>query len=484
VYVFFIHFFFFFSNLSIYQTTRHCEVAPSQYELAPVFDCVSVAVDQNLMLMMVLREVAEKHGLVALLYEKPFAGVNGSGKHNNWSIITDRGENLLDPTANPASKPKFLLTLAAVLRAVDLHGDLLRVAIAVPGNEHRLGANEAPPAVMSAYLGAQLNSLVESLTADMSDMNLVVDDPEYSAVPRLDLAPGVLPTIPREPSDRNRTSPFAFTTNKFEFRAVGSSQNCGRPVTFLNAMVADSFLHIAHLLEEKKKKREDCDDMENNVDMNSSGENTNHIANLTRDVIEVVKELFQQHKRCVFEGNGYSAAWVEEAVNVRKLWHLKTLPEAVAQLNSKKNICLFESLKIFSRVEVEIQQNTMYENYCKLIAIEGRVLKQMVDSQILPAAIQYKQLIQQTLDLKEEFQLGYFQKLNSTISLLIKGSHDIHKVLEEAESKETLHDEAVFFRSQVVEMNNTLRATSDFLETILPGEQWPFPTYHQILFSK
>jgi len=445
-------------RLGVPCTTRHCEVAPSQYELAPVFDRVAVAADQNLITMIVLREVAEKHGLVALLYEKPFAGVNGSGKHNNWSIITDKGENLLDPTANPEKQPKFLLTLAATLRAVDINGDILRAAIAVPGNEHRLGANEAPPAIISAYLGTQLNHLVETLAGQ--------NPPPLEVFPRLDLAPGagVLPTIPREQSDRNRTSPFAFTGNKFEFRAVGSSQNCSRPVAFLNAIVADSMLYVAELLEQRSAA--------------NGGRATPEL------VDQVTRELMAQHRRCVFEGNGYSREWAEEATNVRKMWHLRTLPEAVAQLRSEKNVALFSRLKIFSPAEIEIQQNTMYESYCKVIEIEGNVLREMADLHILPAAVAYKQTLLQTMDLQEENQRNYVQEVNRLISELIAESRNVRTVLEEAHGAGSLHDEAVFYRTRVVDANNQLRRVCDRLEGVIPAKSWPFPKYHEMLLLK
>ncbi len=419
---------------------------------------MAVAADQNLMTMIVLQEMAEKHGLVALLYEKPFAGVNGSGKHNNWSLITNKGENLLDPTNNPQSAPKFLLTLAAVLRAVDLHGDILRSAIAVPGNEHRLGANEAPPAIISAYLGTQLNHLVEYLTGQ--------NPPPMQPIPRLDLAPGagVLPTIPREQSDRNRTSPFAFTGNKFEFRAVGSSQNCSRPVAFLNAIVADSLLYAAELLEQRRAANGD---------------------RVTPEMVDqVTRELLIQHKRCIFEGNGYSREWAEEATTVRKMWHLRTLPEAVAQLTSEKNVALFSRLNIFTPIELQIQQNTMYENYCKVIEIEGNVLREMADLHILPAAVEYKKTLLQTMDLQEENQRTYVSDVNRLISDLIADSRSLRSALEEAHHAGNLHDEAVFYRTRVVDANNQLRRVCDRLEVVLPANVWPFPKYHEMLLLK
>lgn len=449
-------------KLGVPSTTRHNEVAPSQYELAPIFEKVSVACDHNMLMMEVLKETARDHSLACLLHEKPFAGVNGSGKHNNWSISTNLGENMMDPGHDPLQNTKFVVFLAAVVRAVSVHGDLLRNAVAVPGNEHRLGANEAPPAIISIFMGAALTEVIDQLIGEGEPVKAFAKTPS-----KLILGANAIPSLPRDAADRNRTSPFAFTGNKFEFRAVGSSQSCARPVTILNAIVADSLEYVAAELEKEAAAAK--------------------LAQPSQDVINsVVSRILKEHKRALFNGNGYSDEWRQEATEVRKLWHLKTLPEAVREFSSEKNVTLFERCGVLSKKEVLIQQATMFENYCKTIQIESDTLYNMVQTYILPAVLEYKKTVVAALDIADASQKQYATAYTTLVSRLLTHLAALKEKKTKAKAfhEEEAFEQATFYRNEVYDAMVALRAISDELETLVDDKLWPFPKYSEMLFLK
>lgn len=449
-------------KLGVPSTTRHNEVAPSQYELAPIFEKVSVACDHNMLMMEVLKETARDHSLACLLHEKPFAGVNGSGKHNNWSISTNLGENMMDPGHDPLQNTKFVVFLAAVVRAVSVHGDLLRNAVAVPGNEHRLGANEAPPAIISIFMGAALTEVIDQLIGEGEPVKAFAKTPS-----KLILGANAIPSLPRDAADRNRTSPFAFTGNKFEFRAVGSSQSCARPVTILNAIVADSLEYVAAELEKEAAAAK--------------------LAQPSQDVINsVVSRILKEHKRALFNGNGYSDEWRQEATEVRKLWHLKTLPEAVREFSSEKNVTLFERCGVLSKKEVLIQQATMFENYCKTIQIESDTLYNMVQTYILPAVLEYKKTVVAALDIADASQKQYSTAYTTLVSRLLTHLAALKEKKTKAKAfhEEEAFEQATFYRNEVYDAMVALRAISDELETLVDDKLWPFPKYSEMLFLK
>jgi glutamine synthetase len=410
-------------------------------------------------MMEVLREKAREHGLATLLHEKPFAGVNGSGKHNNWSVSTNLGVNVLEPGKTPAQNVQFLVFLAAILRAVSQHGDLLRVGIAVPGNDHRLGANEAPPAIMSVYVGDVLLQVIQELVGDSSPSSKNVQ--RQSSVMKLGVSG--LPTLPRDLSDRNRTSPFAFTGNKFEFRAVGSSQSCARPNIFLNAIVADSINNMADQLEGLLK------------------------SGMKRDIAiqSVIVDILTAHQRVVFNGNGYSEEWVKEAAK-RGLPNLRTLPEAIKELTSEKNIKLFEKTGVLTRKELESQQHISFENYVKVIGVESAVMLQMVTSSIIPASFEHKRKLSKSINPKSPAQVKVLEKLDSNIDTLLACVEELKEARHEGEKfdEHKIYEQATFYRTRVSEAMEKTRAASDALETIVDDQLWPFPKYSEILFLK
>jgi len=420
-----------------------------------------------MLMMEVLKETARDHDMACLLHEKPFAGVNGSGKHNNWSVSTDTGENMMDPGHNPLQNIKFIVFLAAVVRAVSLHGDVLRNAIAVPGNEHRLGANEAPPAIISIFLGSQLSDVVEELTSDTSNVNAPSKETITRQSSKLILGTNALPSLPRDASDRNRTSPFAFTGNKFEFRAVGSSQSCARPVTLLNAIVTDSLEYIAAELEKEAKNAK--------LELPSQAM-----------INAVVSRVLKEHKRAIFNGNGYSEEWKKEATEVRKLWHLRTLPEAVREFSSDKNLELFDRLNILTKREMLIQQATLYETYSKTLAIEADCLYSMVQAYVLPAALEYKKTVVTTMDEKDPSQKKYLDHYAKLIGSLLVALENLKTVKTKAKAFHEEHpfEQATFYRNDVYDAMSALRTVSDELETLVDDKLWPFPKYSELLFLK
>jgi len=446
-------------KLGVPATTRHNEVAPSQYEMAPIYESVSVACDHNLLMMEVLREKAREHGLATLLHEKPFAGVNGSGKHNNWSISTNLGDNVLEPGSTPSKNVQFLVFLTATLRAVSLHGDLLRVGIAVPGNDHRLGANEAPPAIMSAYIGEVLSQVIQEIIGDSGTASKNIQ----KQASKMKLGVSGLPTLPRDLSDRNRTSPFAFTGNKFEFRAVGSSQSCARPNIFLNAIVAESLNAMADQLDALLK------------------------SGLKRDIAiqSVIVDQLTAHQRVVFNGNNYSEEWIKEAAK-RGLPNLRTLPEAIKELCSEKNIKLFENSGILTRKELESQQHISFENYVKVIGVESAVMLQMVTASIIPACFESKRRLSKSINPKSPAQVKILEKLDSQLDTLLTCVEELKELRHEGEKFDDHHhfEQATFYRTKISDAMDKTRHVCDSLETIVDDQLWPFPKYSEILFLK
>ncbi len=447
-------------ELGVPLKTRHNEVAPNQFEFAPVFENANVATDHQMQIMQLLRTAAEHHGLVCLLHEKPFAGINGSGKHNNWSIATDTGVNLLDPREEAHTNMQFLVFLLAVVRAVDLHADLLRAAVASAGNDHRLGANEAPPAIISIYLGDMLSDILAQLEKGAPRAT--------KKGGQLHLGAHTLPQLPRHSGDRNRTSPFAFTGNKFEFRAVGSSQNIAWPNTVLNTIVAESLDHIATQLEKRVGR--------------SAGP-----ARLESAVKGLLRELVRQHKRIVFDGDNYSAEWHAEAAR-RGLPILKTTADALPALAAKSAVALFEKYGVLTRRELHARVDVNLEKYNRTVGIEARALVSMLKREVLPAALRFQTelghsvgaLQAANVDAREtKAQLEYVVDLTGRLHRQIEVVE--HAEAHKADSPKT-HAEHV--RDRLLPAMAEARALSDALEQIIPDDLWPLPRYAEMLFTR
>jgi glutamine synthetase len=450
-------------KLGIPIKTRHNEVAPSQFELAPIFEQVSVATDHNMLTMEVLKEVAERHGLHCLLAEKPFAGINGSGKHNNWSLSDDLGNNLLEPGNTPHDNLKFVLFLTAILRAVDLHQDILRASVATAGNDHRLGANEAPPAIVSIFVGSQLEEVIAALIEGRGPK--VPGGASGSREMRLGVT--TLPPLPRDQSDRNRTSPFAFTGNKFEFRAVGASQSIAYPNTILNTIVAESLDYISGEIEKR----------------GGAGDR--------REVIQaLVRETLTKHRRILFSGDNYSAEWVAEAER-RGLHNMKDTPSALAAFSAKKNVELFDRFKVFSPRETESRANVLNQMYVHRVSVEAATMRDIAYTLILPAALEYQHRLAETIsttanvakeaDVKAERDL--LSQLALWTSRLKAATESLARARHEAEEKEGgAAAKAAAFRDHVIPAMNAVRETADLLETVVADELWPLPKYREILF--
>ncbi len=438
--------------------TRHNEVAPSQYEIAPVFETANVAVDHQMMTMEVLKKVAPKYGLACLLHEKPFAGVNGSGKHNNWSLADEFGNNLLGPGDTPHDNVQFLVFCAAVLRAVDKWQGLLRATIASAGNDHRLGANEAPPAILSIFLGDMLTDIFEQIEKSGGAKSTKQGGMQ-------DLGVSVLPKLPRDAGDRNRTSPFAFTGNKFEFRAVSSGQNIAFPNTVLNAAMADALEYVADELEAATAKGED----------------------LTKAVGKLLVKMVKEHKRIIFNGNGYSAEWQKEAAK-RKLLNHKNTVDALPEIITPQAIKLMERFKVLNSREMHARYEIFLENYNKTINIEGQLMVLMANRYILPAAFEYQKQVGQSIaavkagggtSVSGKKLLASYTKLvdkfktqNDTLAALLEHGGG------------TAEKHAKYMRDKVVPAMQALRATGDAIEVLTPHEVWPLPTYREMLFVK
>ncbi|MBQ9685659.1 MAG: glutamine synthetase III [Oscillospiraceae bacterium] len=444
-------------KLGILAKTEHNEVAPCQHELAPIYTTTNIATDHNQLTMEIMQKVAEKHGLVCLLHEKPFAGVNGSGKHNNWSIATDTGVNLLSPGESPYENAQFLLFLVAVIEAVDEYADLLRASVATAGNDHRLGANEAPPAVISVFLGDELTAVLDALEKE---------EP-YAAATRPEMMLGVLtlPRFLRDTTDRNRTSPFAFTGNKFEFRMVGSSNSIACANIMLNAAVADTLRRFADVLE----KAPDFD--------------TALHALLLRSL--------REHKRVIFNGNGYDDAWIKEAEEKRGLHNLRTTPDAMKALLDTKNMEMLIRQKVYTETELRSRYEIMLENYCKTIAIEGSTMSEMARKEILPAVERYAAFVAEgaakKLALVPSLNCSYERKLVQSLSaltdLIERDTDALDTTLAELSTISDITELAEGIRDRLLPTMAQLRAVADEAEITTAREFWPFPTYGEILFA-
>ena len=443
-------------KLGILAKTEHNEVAPAQHELAPIFSSTNTASDHNQLTMEMMKKVAERHGLHCLLHEKPFAGVNGSGKHNNWSLSTDAGQNLLEPGDSPSENAQFLLFLSAVIKAVDTYQDLLRVAVASPGNDHRLGANEAPPAIISMFLGDELTAILDSIEQGTP----------YDPTCPVEMKVGVhvLPRFPKDNTDRNRTSPFAFTGNKFEFRMPGSEASISGTNVVLNTIVAEALSEFSEVLEKA--------------------------ADRTAAIHELVRETYREHKRIIFNGNGYSAEWEQEAGR-RGLYNLKTTADALPYFISEKNIRLFTRHKIFTEQEMHARYEILLENYSKTLTIEGLTMLEMIRRQILPAATAYSRFLADTARSKLEFAPGLpceserelCQKISTLCCALYQKSEAFEGKLGEAEKAGSPKAQADYFRDTIRPAMQEMRADADRLETLVGAGYWPFPTYGELLFK-
>ena len=443
-------------KLGIYSKTEHNEVAPAQHELAPIFSTTNIATDHNQLTMEVMQKVAKRHGLACLLHEKPFAGVNGSGKHNNWSISTNTGVNLLEPGDTPHENAQFLLFLVAVIKAVDDYQELLRVSVATAGNDHRLGANEAPPAVVSMFVGEELEGILEAIEKDEP-----YDSKEKDV---MKVGVHVLPRFAKDTTDRNRTSPFAFTGNKFEFRMPGSALSISGPNVVLNTAVAEELRQFA-------------DELEEAADFNSA-------------LHELIKKTIREHKRIIFNGNGYDDEWLEEAAR-RGLANLRTTPDALPAFISEKSVSLFQTHKVFTKEEIEARYEILLENYCKVLSIEANTMLDMARREILPAASEYSSSLASAAVTKKTMNpaaaVGYEEKTSLRISDLtsdmLTKAEELEDELMKAKSCGDTTEEAVYFKDHVLPAMNALRIDGDALETVTSREYWPYPTYGEMLIT-
>ena len=445
-------------KLGIPAKTKHNEVAPAQHELAPVFDTTNVAVDHNQLTMEIMKKVADKHGMVCLLHEKPFEGINGSGKHNNWSMSTDTGVNLLDPGKTPAENTQFLVFLVAVIKAVDDYADLLRISVASAGNDHRLGANEAPPAVVSIFLGDELTEVLKAIENDEFFVG-------HGAV-QMDIGAKVLPHFIKDNTDRNRTSPFAFTGNKFEFRMLGSSASVANPNIILNTAVAEVLSQFAEKLSGVPAEEMD------------------------QAVHNLLKETIIAHKRVIFNGNGYTDEWIEEAEK-RGLYNLKSTPDALEMFISPKNEELLTGHKIFTKDELHSRYEIKLENYVKTLHIESSTMAEMIQKDILPSVTTYMEQVAQTAALKKSVvpdisvstEAAMLTKLTALSEAMTAGLETLKEDTAKAEACEDLLESAKAYQSLVLADMETLRKSADEAEALLPESVLPYPTYGKLLFS-
>lgn len=442
-------------KLGILAKTKHNEVAPAQHELAPIFTTTNIATDHNQLTMEMMKKVAERHGLVCLLHEKPFDGVNGSGKHNNWSLSTDLGENLLEPGSSPRENAQFLLFLVATIKAVDEYQDLLRLSVASAGNDHRLGANEAPPAIVSMFVGEELDAVLNSIeTGEV-----------YQDMGKQKMTVGVtaLPPIPKDTSDRNRTSPFAFTGNKFEFRMLGSAFSIACTNVILNTAVAEELRQFADEL--------------------SDAPNFNTALN------ELIRREYKAHKRIIFNGNGYDDAWVAEAEK-RGLMNFKATPEALAQYSAPKNVALFQQHGIYTEAEVKSREEILLEEYYKTIHIEALTMVDMSKKMIFPAVVTYTKELTDTALAKKQLgitgelaETELVQKLSSLSASLVKHQAALEEAVQKAGALEGAQTIANYYRDAVLPAMADLRADADALEVLTAEKYWPMPTYGKLLFG-
>lgn len=442
-------------KLGVTAKTQHNEAAPAQHELAPIYESANVAVDHNQLVMETLKRVAGKHGLRCLLHEKPFAGVNGSGKHNNWSITTDNGVNLLEPGESPNENVQFLLVLACIMKAVDTHADLLRQSASNVGNDHRLGGYEAPPAIISMFLGSQLEDVVRQLVETGSASSLIQGGTLQTGV-------STLPDFKKDATDRNRTSPFAFTGNKFEFRMVGSEDSIGSPNTILNTIVAEAFCEAADILENAENFDMACHDL--------------------------IKELMTKHQRIIFNGDGYAPEWIEEAKR-RGLPNIPSMVEAVDTLTTEKSIRLFERFGIFTKAELESRAEILYETYAKTINIEALTMVDMANKQLVPSVMAYVRELSETVNAMNTAgaDISATGALLHRVTGLLNEMQSARITLSDIEKKgavmERGREQAFYYHEKVVPAMDALRKPADELERIVDKAYWPFPTYADLLFE-
>ena len=444
-------------RLGIPAKTRHNEVAPGQFEIAPIYEDANIATDHNMLIMNLLHEIAPRHDFICLLHEKPFAGVNGSGKHNNWSISDSEGNNLLDPGKTPLDNAQFLVFLAAVLRAVHKHSAALRLGTVGAGNDHRLGANEAPPAVVSIFLGDELMGILDAIE----------NDTPYCGTKKTTMKLGVdvLPRFPRDTTDRNRTSPFAFTGNKFEFRMLGSSNSIACANIMLNAAVAESLKIYADRLE-------GAEDFETALH-------------------DMIKKTIKDHKRIIFNGNGYDATWIKEATEVRGLCNYPTTPDCMPHLLDKKNVDMLTAHKIYSVSEIQARCDIMLENYCKAVIIEANTMVDMARKQILPAVEGYASELAASLAAKKAvvpnlacaYETGLVTKLSGLTDQIAEKTDELESAVLELKNAENVKEESFAIRDTILGKMAALRAVADEAETQTSSDYWPFPTYGELLFG-
>lgn len=444
-------------KLGILAKTEHNEVAPAQHELAPIYTTTNIATDHNQLMMEIMQKIAAKHGLVCLLHEKPFAGVNGSGKHNNWSLTTDTGVNLLSPGETPYENAQFLLFLCAVIKAVDDYQDLLRLSVATAGNDHRLGANEAPPAVVSMFLGDELNAVLEAIESGTPY--------EGAEKTQMKLGVNVLPKFNRDTTDRNRTSPFAFTGNKFEFRMLGSSNSIACANMMLNSAVAESLKIYADRLE-------GAEDFENTLH-------------------EMIRKTIKDHKRIIFNGNGYDDDWIKEATEVRGLLNYRTTPDCMPHLLDKKNVDMLTGHRVFSETELKSRCEIMLDNYCKSVLIEANTMVDMARTQIAPAVEAYTLKVARTAAAKKALDASlacrYESELVKKLSVLTDRIwvkvEELEKAVASLCEKEDIISQSYEIRDNILSKMGELRASCDEAETLTDKSYWPFPTYGDLLFG-
>ncbi len=444
-------------KLGILAKTQHNEVAPAQHELAPIYTTTNIATDHNQLTMEIMQKVASRHGLVCLLHEKPFAGVNGSGKHNNWSMATDTGVNLLSPGETPYENAQFLLFLCAVIKAVDDYQDLLRISVATAGNDHRLGANEAPPAVISIFLGDELNAVLEAIE----------NDTPYNGTEKTQMKLGVdvLPKFNRDATDRNRTSPFAFTGNKFEFRMLGSSNSIACANIMLNSAVAESLEIYADRLEKA-------------VDFETA-------------LHEMIKKTIKDHKRIIFNGNGYDDEWIKEATEKRGLMNLRTTPDAIPHLLDKKNVDMLTHHKVFSETELKSRCEITLENYCKTVTIEANTMSEIARREILPAIEEYTAFLAKTAKNKKAvddsvpctYETDVIKKLSGLASQIYSGLDELDKAVIKLSDAADVEEEGYMIRDELLPKMNEVRVACDEAEVITAEKFWPFPTYGDLIFG-
>lgn len=435
--------------------TRHNEVAPSQHELAPVYSSMNIASDHDQLTMEVMKKLAEKHNLVCLLHEKPFAGVNGSGKHNNWSLTTDTGINLLEPGISPRDNAQFLLFLSAVIRAVDLHQDLIRVSAASAGNDHRLGGDEAPPAILSMFLGNELTNILEAIANETS----------YKELDMAEMKIGVqcLPNFPKDNTDRNRTSPFAFTGNKFEFRMLGSNASIACTNTILNTIVAESLDYFATILENSE--------------------------NVTVALNEIIKENYLKHKRIIFNGNNYSDEWVKEAAK-RKLLNLDNTPDALAMYSREENVALFEKYKVYKQQEVVAREEILEENFSKIVNIEALTMLELARKKIAPSVSLFCKDLSITacnkrqLSIDAEAEISVLKKLSELNTKMLKDCEELDAALSKAKTITDYVKNAKYYHNEIRPIMNKIRKSADEMELNCAKSYWPLPSYGDLMFYR